>query len=109
MRRTADRLAPNGAALWMCLVFGVSPPCDALAGEQAPNSDQPVFIDTSLLVATEYPCTWPTAFPPFIMNHYVKIGPTSAYNSDVIFIDENTGTQFDAPTHSVAPPESKLP
>ncbi len=63
------------------------------------------FIDLSLLVAPEYPCTWPT-FPPFQLNHYQRIGPLSAYNSDIIVMDGNTGTQLDAPAHSVTPPAS---
>ena len=48
-------------------------------------------------------------FPPFQINHYLKIGLLSAYNSDVLMFDENTATQFDAPTHSVAPPDSGKP
>ncbi|OAI52910.1 hypothetical protein AYO44_04480 [Planctomycetaceae bacterium SCGC AG-212-F19] len=66
------------------------------------------FLDLSLLVAPEYPCTWPT-FPAFQINHYQRIGPRSAYNSDILFIDGNTGTQLDVPPHSVTPPGSKLP
>jgi kynurenine formamidase len=63
------------------------------------------FLDLSLLVAPEYPCTWPT-FPPFQLNHYQRIGPTSVYNSDIIIMDGNTGTQLDVPAHSVTPPAS---
>lgn len=70
---------------------------------------KPKFLDLSLLVADDHPCTWPAGFPPFQINHYLRIGPTSAYNSDVLIFDENTGTQFDAPTHSVAPPGSGKP
>jgi kynurenine formamidase len=40
------------------------------------------------------------------MNHYRRVGPVSAYNSDILMIDENTGTQFDAPAHSIPPPGS---
>src|SRR5208282_4640542 len=68
----------------------------------------PRVVDLSLLVAPEYPCTWPT-FPPFLINHYHRIGPLIAYNSDVLVIDGNTGTQLDVPPHSVTPPESTLP
>ena len=66
------------------------------------------FVDLSLLVAPDYPCTWPT-FPPFQINHYQKIGPLSAYNSDILTLDGNTGTQLDVPPHSVTRPKSGLP
>jgi kynurenine formamidase len=81
------------------------------AGTSAPTSgnvagkDAVRFVDLSLLVAPEYPCTWPT-FPPFQLNHYQRIGPVSAYNSDIIIMDGNTGTQLDVPAHSVTPPGS---
>jgi len=65
------------------------------------------FVDLSLLVAAEYPCTWPT-FPPFQINHYQRIGPLSPYRSDIVVLDGNTGTQLDVPPHSVTPPESSL-
>ncbi len=66
------------------------------------------FVDHSLLVATEYPCTWPTyPFPRFQITHQRVIGPTSPYNVDVLLIDGNTGTQLDVPPHSVARPELK--
>src|SRR5262249_12893861 len=81
-----------------------------LAVSQAATGETEVkFLDLSLLVAEDYPCTWPAGFPPFQINHYLKIGPLSAYNSDVLMFDENTGTQFDAPTPSVAPPNSGKP
>ncbi len=68
------------------------------------------FVDHSLLVATEYPCTWPTyPFPRFQITHQRVIGPTSPYNVDVLLIDGNTGTQWDVPPHSVARPELKRP
>ena len=62
-----------------------------------PNEVQ--FVDLSLLVASDFPCSWPSMFPPFHMNHYLRIGPLSPYNSDIITLDENTGTQLDAPAH----------
>ncbi|MBI3467535.1 MAG: cyclase family protein [Planctomycetes bacterium] len=55
------------------------------------------------------PCTWPAGFPLFQINHYLRIGPTSAYNSDILTIDGNTGTQLDVPPHSIPRPDSKLP
>lgn len=80
----------------------------ALAGEPAP-AVQAKFVDLSLLVAPNYPATWPVGLAPFQINHYERIGALSPYNSDILTLDENTGTQFDSPTHSVAPPDSKLP
>jgi len=66
------------------------------------------FVDHSLLVAPEYPCTWPShPFPRFSIKHERKIGPDSAYNIDVLLIDGNTGTQIDTPPHSVARPDLK--
>ncbi len=86
-----------------------------LTATHEPVPGQPViggepdrFVDLSLLVAPDYPCTWPS-FPPFLINHYRKIGRLSAYNSDVLTMDGNTGTQLDVPTHSVTPPKSGLP
>jgi kynurenine formamidase len=66
------------------------------------------FVDLSLVVSPAYPCTWPT-FPAFQITHYQRIGKLNAYNSDILFIDGNTGTQLDVPPHSVTPPDSKLP
>ena len=64
------------------------------------------FIDHSLLVAPEYPCTWPSyPFPKFQIMHQDKVGPSSPYNVDTLLIDGNTGTQLDVPPHSVARPE----
>jgi kynurenine formamidase len=66
------------------------------------------FVDHSLLIAPEYPCTWPAyPFPRFQLIHQRTIGPDSAYNIDVLLIDGNTGTQLDVPPHSVARPELK--
>jgi kynurenine formamidase len=66
-------------------------------------------LDLSLMVAADLPCTWAGGWPPFQINHYLRIGPASPYNSDILSIDENTGTQFDAPAHSIPPPDSKYP
>lgn len=88
----------------------------ATAGQQmeiasAQNDNSPGrFIDHSLLIAPEYPCTWPTyPFPRFQLNHQRTIGLDSAYNIDSIFIDGNTGTQLDVPPHSVTRPDLKGP
>jgi kynurenine formamidase len=75
---------------------------------RAGETTGPRFVDLSLLVAPEYPCTWPT-FPRFQMNAEERIGPRSPYNSDILVIDGNTGTQLDVPPHSVTPPDSGLP
>ena len=66
------------------------------------------FVDHSLLIAPELPCTWPSSpFPRFQITHQRVIGPSSAYNVDVLLIDGNTGTQLDVPPHSVARPDLK--
>jgi kynurenine formamidase len=92
-------LAPIGLIATACLSLAMAP---------AEEDSSPRFIDLSLLVAPEYPCTWPT-FPRFQLNAEHRIGPLSAYNSDILIIDGNTGTQLDVPPHSVTPPESGLP
>src|SRR5262245_11395251 len=74
---------------------------------QPGSAKGPRFIDLSLLVAPDYPCTWPT-FPPFQINHYRRIPRLTTYNSDILVIDGNTGTQLDVPPHSVTPPGSGL-
>jgi kynurenine formamidase len=76
----------------------------------AATADEPRFIDHSLLIAPEYPATWPSApFPRFQITHQRTIGPDSSYNIDVLLIDGNTGTQLDVPPHSVARPDLKRP
>jgi kynurenine formamidase len=72
------------------------------------QADEPKFADHSLLIAPEFPCTWPShPFPRFQITHQRTIGPDSAYNIDVLLIDGNTGTQLDVPPHSVARPDLK--
>ena len=65
-------------------------------------------IDLSLLVAEDYPCTWPSGFPMFQLKHYRRIGSLTPYNIDVLTIDGNTGTQIDVPPHSIPRPGSGL-
>jgi kynurenine formamidase len=68
------------------------------------------FIDLSLMDASHLPCTWAgPEWPLFQINHYMRIGPLSAYNSDILAMDTNTGTQLDVPPHSIPPPDSNLP
>jgi kynurenine formamidase len=72
------------------------------------NAEEPRFVDHSLLIAPELPCTWPShPFPRFAIIHSRTIGPASVYNIDTLLIDGNTGTQLDVPPHSVARPELK--
>lgn len=74
----------------------------SVAAQEMPSR----FIDHSLLIAEDYPCTWPThPFPRFRLSHERTIGPASLYNVDVLMIDGNTGTQLDVPPHSVARPD----
>ena len=75
---------------------------------QANDRDQGQIVDLSLIVAENYPCTWATGFPRFYMNRYIRIGPSSPYNSDLLQIDGNTGTQIDVPPHSIPRPGSGL-
>lgn len=89
-----------------CLSFVLA----ALAWPAAVTAEaaEPRFIDHSLLVAPDYPCTWPAhPFPRFQLTRQRTIGPDSAYNIDTLLIDGNTGTQLDVPPHSVARPELK--
>ncbi len=80
------------------------------AGSAICVGGEPIFVDCSLLVAPEYPATWPTApFPEFHIIHQRSIGPYSNYNIDALLIDGNTGTQLDVPPHSVARPELNRP
>src|SRR5262245_37035615 len=69
----------------------------------------PQIVDLSLLVAPELPGPWPAGWPAFQINHYERIGPLSPYNSDILVIDGNNGTQLDVPPHSIPLPESNLP
>src|SRR5205814_4830030 len=77
---------------------------------EPPKEAESQFLDLSLMVAADFPCTWPAPnWPLFQFNHYRRLGPNSAYNSDILTIDGNTGTQLDFPPHSVPAPDSGLP
>jgi kynurenine formamidase len=91
-----------GAVLAVFGLLSPAPPAPAADDRKAE------VVDLSLLVAPDYPCTWPT-FQRFVMTHYERIGPLSPYNSDMLIIDGNTGTQLDVPPHSVAAPSARLP
>ena len=60
-------------------------------------------------MSSDYPATWPSGMPIFQINHYLRIGPLSPYNSDILVMDPNTGTQLDVPPHSIPEPGSGLP
>ncbi len=64
--------------------------------------------DLTLLVAPDRPCVWPVGMTQHIVVPSRTFGP-GAYHRDLIFIDEHTGTQWDAPAHFVPPPDSGLP
>src|SRR5436305_13273022 len=99
---------PSAAARLLALLALASVAFASTVVLAAEDGDASRFVDLSLLVASEYPCTWPT-FPPFQINHYHRIGRRSALNSDILILDGNTGTQLDVPPHSVTPPGSGLP
>src|SRR5262249_46391920 len=96
------------ACAFCAIIFGASFGRTTAAEPQS-TAAQGEWLDLSLLVAQGYPCTWADKFPPFQINHYLRIGRNSAFNSDILTIDGNTGTQLDVPTHSVAKLEYKLP
>ena len=102
LTRFSLRTGCRWLVLGLGLFWGLGP-----AGSET-RGDEPRFVDLSLLIAPEYPCTW-TTFPPFQINPYRQIGPLSAYNSDILILDGNTGTQLDVPPHSVTAPNSGLP
>ena len=82
----------------------------AVCAASVADAGEPKFIDCSLLVSPNYPCTWPSyPFPRFQIVRQRTIGPDSAYNVDVLMIDGNTGTQMDVPPHSVARPDLERP
>src|SRR5262245_19313801 len=95
-------------AVSACLVSGLM--SLVLAGSSSAADSPPQIVDLSLLVATDMPRTWPANHWPLVpFVPYRRIGPTSAYSSEIITMDGNTGTQLDVPPHSVAPPGSGLP
>ena len=107
MPQSCAKVWRRGLALFGCLC-GWPGMLGDLVRAAGPGPAESRFIDHSLLVAPEYPCTWPAfPFPRFQITHQRTIGRDSAYNIDVLLIDGNTGTQLDVPPHSVARPELK--
>jgi kynurenine formamidase len=103
MTSTCSRLLLSGWNWFLLIAVGT-----ALSHSGSARGEEPRFVDHSLLIAPEYPCTWPGhPFPRFAIIHSRTIGPESAYNIDTLLIDGNTGTQLDVPPHSVARPELK--
>ena len=98
--RTAIEAVHISFLLIACCVVG-----DSLTAQETGEATTR-FVDCSLLIASEYPATWPTyPFPRFQLIHEQAIGADSAYNIDVLLIDGNTGTQLDVPPHSVMRPD----
>jgi kynurenine formamidase len=104
MKLSGQGQKPTGFALLMVVIGLLVTGSAVNAQEQADSRTR--FVDCSLLVAPEYPATWPThPFPRFQLIHEQTIGPNSPFNIDVLLIDGNTGTQMDVPPHSVVRPE----
>jgi kynurenine formamidase len=96
------RLVATTFALGMFAVAATTAHRSALA-------EEPRFVDLSLLVAPDSPGPWPAGWPIFQFNPVERIGALSPYNSEILVMDGNVGTQLDVPPHSIAPPESNLP
>src|SRR5262245_19766807 len=106
MRGALARQAQNWNKRLASLLFALTVIGQASAQCDGAPGGSPKFVDHSLPVSPEFPCTWPAApFPRFQITHERVIGPDSAYNVDVLLIDGNTGTQLDVPPHSVARPD----
>ena len=90
-----------------CVKATVAAHAAVAAAPEAKSGSQ--IIDLSLLVAPDLPGPWPAGWPAFQINHNEKIGRLSPYNSDVLVIDGNNGTQLDVPPHSIPLPETNLP
>src|SRR5687768_13019654 len=85
-----------GRHFFGALLVGIVAIGRAAAQSNPPDQATTQFIDHSLLVAPEFPCTWPSyPFPRFQIMRQRTIGPDSVYNLDVLLIDGNTGTQLD--------------
>lgn len=83
--------------LFISLLLAIAWMVPLWAQSEAETQEQ--FVDLSLMVGQDLPGNWPEGPPSFQINHYLRIGPASAYNSDILIFDDNTATQFDAPAH----------
>ena len=109
VKRNFTRQADSRAVKTVWIHLSVVLAC-ASGLSSGPLAQESQFIDCSLLIAPEYPATWPSSpFPRFQITHQQKIGPDSSFNIDVLLIDGNTGTQLDVPPHSVARPDLNRP
>ncbi|MBI1916218.1 MAG: hypothetical protein HYS12_16010 [Planctomycetes bacterium] len=105
---SASLRLPRWSVAWLAVFVIVLACRSAVAAPPKEAASQ--VLDLSLLVATDYPCTWPAPnWPLYQIKHYRKPGPLGVYNSDILTMDGNTGTQLDFPPHSIALPDSGLP
>ena len=102
---------PFATVLSRCIATSIVAGAFALvAHADSANPEPAKIVDLSLMVSPELPGPWPAVgFAPYHINHYLTIGPTSAYNCDILVLDGNTGTQLDVPPHSIPRPETNLP
>src|SRR5439155_18577456 len=101
-----DQFSQKSGLRKVTLCLGVILLCRAFSLNTQAANGQPQFFDLSLLVAPDLPSTWAGGFPYFQINYYLRPGPLSAYSSDILSIDGNTGTH--SGTHLV-PPSYALP
>ena len=104
-----DQLFQKSGLRKLTLCLGAILLCRAFSLNTQAANGQPQFFDLSLLVAPDLPTTWAGGFPYFQINYYLRPGPLSAYSSDILSIDGNTGTQLDVPPHSVPRPSLLQP
>ncbi|HLI91525.1 MAG TPA: cyclase family protein [Ktedonobacteraceae bacterium] len=80
--------------------------------------EQCQVVDLSVIVSPDLPCAWPTHMQHVakVWNYYAplderqgSIPSVAPYQTRFWIIDEHCGTHFDAPTHFIPPPDSKLP
>jgi kynurenine formamidase len=91
------------------VLAGVALACGLESSAAAQDAGSSRFVDLSLMVGLDLPGPWPAGWPAYQFNHYERIGHLSPYNSDILVIDGNNGTQLDVPPHSIPLPDSNLP
>lgn len=76
------------------------------------------LVDLTLPLAEDMPCSWPGAVPyrhtvyDWFESRATELGPLVSkgpFHTRWLMLAEHTGTHFDAPTHWVPPPGSRLP